>query len=89
MRSFDKYVSADELARKRQLADELRADPEKFRRYQAEARRRLAEGDAQQANEEGKRERPTPLWQKALPLVAGAVAVGVWLAAGKVEKHKV
>jgi len=63
----------------------LRADPEKFRRYQAAARRQLAEGDARQANEDGKRERPTPLWQKALPLAAGALVLGVW---GLVRKAK-
>ena len=85
MRSFDEYVTDEALDRKRQLADELRADPEKFRRYQAAARRQLAEGDARQANEDGKRERPTPLWQKALPLAAGALVLGVW---GLVRKAK-
>ncbi|MFN8486416.1 MAG: serine carboxypeptidase [Caldilineaceae bacterium] len=88
MRSFDKYVSDEELTHKRALADELRADPEKFRRYQAEARRKLAEGDARQANEDGKRERPTPLWQKAWPFAVGALALGLWVAAGKVEKRQ-
>jgi predicted amino acid dehydrogenase len=43
LRSFGVYVTEEELARKRALADQLRADPELFARVQAEAAERLAE----------------------------------------------
>jgi predicted amino acid dehydrogenase len=45
MRSFDHYVTDDDLVQRRRLADELRANPERFRRYQQESRRKLEEGD--------------------------------------------
>jgi len=61
MRSFDKYVTDADLAQRRQLADELRADPNLFRRYQADARRQLAAGDANLASVDSKRANPTKL----------------------------
>jgi predicted amino acid dehydrogenase len=51
MRSFDKYISDEELERKRQLADELRANPARFRRYQAEAHRKLEDRDRKLAEQ--------------------------------------
>jgi hypothetical protein len=75
MRSFDQYVTDEELAHRRQFADELRADPEKFRRYQAEARRQLAEGDARQAHAEGKREQPRSIQANRWWLTISAAVV--------------
>jgi predicted amino acid dehydrogenase len=42
LRSFGSYVTDDEVASKRRLADELRADPARFERVRAEAGARLA-----------------------------------------------
>ena len=52
MRSFDKYVTDADLARRRRLADELRADPDRFARVQEAARRGLAEGDRRLAEQQ-------------------------------------
>lgn len=41
MRSFEEYVTEEQLLHKRKLAEELRADPELFARRQAEAREHL------------------------------------------------
>ncbi|MGL4651446.1 MAG: serine carboxypeptidase, partial [Caldilineaceae bacterium] len=42
LRSFGEYVTPEQVAEKRRLADELRADPEKFARVREEAGRKLA-----------------------------------------------
>jgi hypothetical protein len=41
LRSFGKYVTDEDLAAKRALADRLRADPEHFAKVRAEAERKL------------------------------------------------
>lgn len=80
MRSFDEYVTDADLQARRRLADELRADPAKFRRYQAEARRKLEEGDRQLAQADAKHQDP-PAWRQALPLAAGVMALSaIWIA---------
>ncbi len=43
LRSFGKYITDDDLAAKRALADEFRNNPAYFAQYQAEAQRKLAE----------------------------------------------
>ncbi len=43
LRSFGEYVTLDQVAEKRRLADELRADPERFARVREEAGLKLAE----------------------------------------------
>ncbi len=43
LRSFEKYVSAEDLAQKRALAEQYRADPELFTRVRAEAQAKLQE----------------------------------------------
>lgn len=76
MRSFDRYVSDEELERKRQLAESLRVDPDRFRRYRAEAHRKLMEGDLYPAHQRQRKEMvasPRPLWALA---VAGALLAG-------------
>lgn len=41
LRSFEKYITDEDIAVKRSLADQYRADPEKFARVRAEAERKL------------------------------------------------
>jgi hypothetical protein len=41
LRSFEKYITDEDIAVKRTLADQYRADPEKFQRVRAEAERKL------------------------------------------------
>jgi predicted amino acid dehydrogenase len=75
MRSFDKYVTDADLAEKRRLADEFRADPEEFRRFQLDAKQKMAEGDRKLA---AKSEPVTAgaKWRKAAPFaVAAATAL--------------
>lgn len=43
LRSFDNYVTDEDVARKRALAEELRKDPERFAMVRAEASAKLAE----------------------------------------------
>ena len=43
MRSFGKYITDEDLAIKRALAEELRNDPETFARVKAEASAKLAD----------------------------------------------
>lgn len=57
MRSFDKYVTEEDLTRRRRLADVLRADPERLRRIREAARQDMAEGDRRLAEAEARRER--------------------------------
>jgi predicted amino acid dehydrogenase len=77
MRSFDKYITEDDLAHRRQLADELRADPEKFRRYQEEARRKLEAADKEMAAlSQETPEADEPTWRKYAP-VGAAVALAI------------
>lgn len=78
MRSFDKYITDADLQARRRLADELRADPAKFSQIQAEARRKLEEGDRQLARKDAQSARQ-PRWQTALPLAAGTLALGLVL----------
>ena len=72
MRSFDQYITDEELDQRRKLANELRADPDRFRRFQEEARRKLDEGDRELANRQISGE-PYSRVRKALPFVIGAV----------------
>jgi predicted amino acid dehydrogenase len=81
MRSFDRYVTAEELEQKRQKAEALRADPVLFQQHQAEARRQLAAGDARLAHRHNRKEAAStaPRWVKVLPLLAGLVTLVLWL----------
>ncbi len=58
MRSFDKYVTDADLARRKRLADELRADPARFARVQEAARRGLEKGDRRTAANRSARNAP-------------------------------
>ncbi|HXF63876.1 MAG TPA: serine carboxypeptidase [Caldilineaceae bacterium] len=71
MRSFDRYVTDADLAAKRRLADELRADPEKFRQLQTDARRKLQEHDRRLA-EQRQGLLPSSRWRMA---IGGAAAI--------------
>ncbi len=80
MRSFDEYVTDEELERRRVLADELRRDPVKFREYQAEAQRKLKALDEQRISQAKDAPPPgengTP-WRAAALIGAGGLAL--WL----------
>jgi predicted amino acid dehydrogenase len=76
MRSFDKYVSDQELEHKRQLAESLRADPERFRRLSEEAHHQLIEGDARLARLGQRKERAATTRPPWALLFAGALAAG-------------
>lgn len=78
MRSFDQYITEKDLQRRRQLADEFRADPEWFRRFQEEARRKLEEGDQDSAQGDGdsKRRQTSGLGQWAPIGIAAALVAG-------------
>lgn len=87
MRSFDKFVTDEDLMRRRRLADELRADPEKFQRVKAEARRKLEASEqelvalgAQASKREQPRKQGLPNWARVG--VAAAVVLGGVLVMG-------
>lgn len=88
MRSFDKYITEEDLAHRRQLADELRADPEKFRRYQEEARRKLAARDKEMAALSHETPVEEPTWRKYAPIGAAVVLAiaGIALLSGGKKK---
>jgi predicted amino acid dehydrogenase len=75
MRSFDQYVTAEELDRRRLLVAGLRADPERLRQVQEEAQRKLKEGDLQHSRGRKAAVAPIPTWQKAGAVVAVAAAL--------------
>jgi hypothetical protein len=72
LRSFDEYISAEEFARKRALADRYRHDPALFARVQAEAAEKLK---AIPVEAKGVKASSGP--SKPMLLGAAALAVGV------------
>ena len=76
LRSFGRYVSDEEIASKRQLADELRRHPEKLEAQLAWAR---AEGRTGAAS--GQKPDGVAPWLAVAGVVAGAAAVTAWLLA--------
>lgn len=78
MRSFDKYVSDEELERKRQLAEILRADPDQFHRYREEAHRKLVEGDLRLGRHGKRKEAVVPSGHTRAMAFAGLLAAG-WM----------
>jgi predicted amino acid dehydrogenase len=75
LRSFGKYITEQDVAKKRLLADELRADPERFRNLRLEAGQRLADIPVMAKGVRAGRER-LPIW---LALAAGAGLLGLLL----------
>jgi predicted amino acid dehydrogenase len=73
MRSFGKYVTDEDLSRRRRLADELRADPDRLRDLQAAARRGLVEGNRRLAEEQNREERSGRRRRRAAILSVGVV----------------
>ena len=77
LRSFGRYVTEEEVARKRELADDLRQHPEKLEALVAQARA------AQQAQAE-----PEPGARRAVPWLAAGVGVAAVAAAWMVSRRK-
>jgi predicted amino acid dehydrogenase len=78
MRSFDKYVTDEQLEERRLLAAELRADPQRLRSYLEQAHLKLKKGDAQHGRTRKAAVAAMPRWQQVGLAVAGVAAVG-WL----------
>jgi predicted amino acid dehydrogenase len=77
LRSFDRYVTDEELAEKRRLAEQLRADPELFEEVKREAGRKLC---TLPVVAKGVRAPSTPRkLEWAAAGVAGAAVLGWWL----------
>ncbi len=74
MRSFDQYVTDEDIIQRKRLADELRNDPSKLQELQQKARVALEAGDRQIAKEFDQSEMKQKN-QKRLRIVAIAVAV--------------
>ena len=79
MRSFDKYVTDADLARRKRLADELRADPARFARVQEAARRGLEKGDRRTAARQEREERTGQGWRLGLLAAGSATLLSVIL----------
>ena len=78
LRSFDEYLADEELATKRSLAEQLRADPAYFARYQREASEKLA---GIPASSKGIGAAKFSLRQWAIPIagLSAAALMGWWL----------
>jgi predicted amino acid dehydrogenase len=81
LRSFGRYVSDQEIASKRELADELRRDPEKLRAQLAWARAEARTGTTAQQKLGG-----AAPWLVAAGAVAAGAAATAWLLARR--RHK-
>ncbi|MGD8464108.1 MAG: serine carboxypeptidase [Anaerolineae bacterium] len=81
LRSFGQYVSDQEIAAKRELADELRRDPEKLRAQLARAQAQVRGGPTLQQ----KPGRVMP-WPVVAGVVAGIAAVTAWLLARRGDR---
>ena len=79
MRSFDKFVSDEDFARRRRLTDELRADPERLRKVKEAARREMAERDRRLAREQDRKEGLGKGWRIAAMLAISAVPLSLIL----------
>lgn len=77
MRSFDMYVTDEDLARRRRLADELRADPERFSLLQEAARAGLAERDRRLAEVQARDDIVGKGWPIAIAVGAGLALVSL------------
>jgi hypothetical protein len=77
LRSFGRYITEEEVARKRELADDLRQHPEKLEALIAQARA------AQRADDEQK-----PDARRAGPWLAAAVGAAAVAAAWMVSRRK-
>ncbi len=67
LRSFGRYISDEDVAPKRALAEELRSDPDKFARLKTEAAVQLDQ---------------IPVMSKGVKSSNGAMGKWLWLAAG-------
>lgn len=85
MRSFDNYVTDADLERRSRLAAEYRANPEKFRQVQMEARRKLEEGDRRRAEQQDSPQ-DSSKWRGAL--IAGSVLALLAIIVGVARKSK-
>jgi hypothetical protein len=73
LRSFGKYITADDVAQKRVLAEKLRADAEKFASVKRETSKQLAKIPASSKGVRVSKNR----WQKWLAIAAGAGIIGM------------
>ena len=85
MRSFDKYVTDDDIQERKRLADELRNDPARLQEMQASARKAMAEGDQKIAKAIDKSEKKQRN-QKRLRIVALVMAPFL-VVARRVKRH--
>jgi predicted amino acid dehydrogenase len=76
LRSFGKYLTAEDVAEKRALAQVLREDPQKFAAVQRESSRALARIPAASKGVQLSNNR----WKKWLAIAAGAGIIGVFAA---------
>ena len=83
MRSFDKYVTDENLAYRRRLADDLRLDAEKLCAVQETARIAMAKGDRLLAEKHDRSEEVRRRWQRVAALTTSVTLLSLVFKRGK------
>lgn len=84
LRSFARYVTDDDVAKKRALAEGLRRDPNRFLRMQAEAAQTLVKIPPRSKGVLGPNQRPRG--RRLVAAVVGASAIAAWVLARRRQR---